>query len=81
MILKYIVSFLAISSVYAGRFIGNQEARCDWCVSTVNKTGTSVVTRVCSSFPSDERQMCRDVMTLSLPKEVCRDLGFCPIKK
>jgi hypothetical protein len=81
MVLKYLVPLLAISSVYAGRFIGNQDARCDWCVSTVNKTETSVVTRVCSSFPNAERQMCRDVVSLALPKEVCRDLGYCPIKK
>ena len=81
MTLKYLVPFLAISSVHAGRFIGNQDATCEWCVSTVDKTETSVLTRVCSTFPSIERQMCRDVMSLSLPKEVCRDLGYCPVKK
>ena len=73
MVLKYLVPLLAVSSVYAGR--------CEWCVSTVDKTETSVLTRVCSSFPSIERQMCRDVMSLALPKEVCRDLGYCPLKK
>ena len=90
MVLKYLVPFLAISSVYGQRLGGDPKTwspsrlTCDQCVSVVNRTETAMSIHACAGTTGNERIVCNDIVSLALdtfsPEVVCQKLGYCPNK-
>jgi hypothetical protein len=89
MVLKYLVPFLAISSVYCHRLGSDPKTwspsvTCEQCMSIVNRTETTLSLHACGVTVGDERIVCRNVVDLALemfpPEVVCQKLGHCPKK-
>jgi hypothetical protein len=92
MVLKYLVPFLAISSVYGQRLGADPKTwspsvkhlTCEQCISVVNRTETAMSSQACRSLPAEETAVCNGVVSIALelftPEVVCQEIGYCPKK-
>jgi hypothetical protein len=90
MVLKYLVTLLAISSVSAQRFGSDpktwsssaKQLTCDQCMLIANKTESALSYQACLGTKGEENIVCRDIVSLATevfsPDVVCQEIGYCP---